>query len=664
MGGLYGAKPDRYEEDGVLEQLQKGNSDIQFGRYISMHREKQQYSAQQLGDGVCSYREILQLENGTRRPGKLVTDAVLERLGVGAEDYECLLDYPDYQRWEDRQRILHAITWEEFGRAEELLKEYEAKHCEDNNGSKKWERLGRRLERQFHLSMQTLLAYCRGGGKRELEEGYRRALELTVPAPEDQPLSRRALSLKELNLILEVERNREDGGRPERYLEVLEYIEAKHLDDVARAKIYPKAVYFFCCCVEEQRNARKTAGQAEDREWTEERLLGYCGQAIEALREGERMYFLWELLWMRESLLGRLIERLVCRGEAARADAGRAVQEKSRLLRLALEQVYREYGIPKETFEFCYLYVIKEAYCMNDVIRVRRRMLGLKAEALYKDICTDKTLQNIENRRTTPQRPVAEELLERLGLPKDRTKTEIVTDDLEVRELVSQMRRELNDKNYAKANELLERLRQGISAEIPCNWQFLKKQEALLDWHMGKLSREEYQEKMRKALEITLPLEAFLAEGEKYLTNVELTCIQNMITNMEEGSEEILICMHRFEEMYQPIIRRGMQETVANMYEFIMGTVGSMWGNRGEYDRSDEIDDTIIRGCLRFRRIGALHGSLYGRWWNHKERVQKGIPTDKSLKQEEELGKCTLFAQFTREYNDVEFYQKKLKEET
>ena len=101
---------------------------------------------------------------------------------------------------------------------------------------------------------------------------------------------------------------------------------------------------------------------------------------------------------------------------------------------------------------------------------------------------------------------------------------------------------------------------------------------------------------MREALELTLPLEAFLSEGKKYLTNMEQTCIQNLMQGMDRDSREFRICVGRVEEMYQPLIEEGLQEAVSGMYEHVMGFIGSEWGDKGEYDREDMYSGIIMQG--------------------------------------------------------------------
>lgn len=52
-------------------------------------------------------QELSLLESGKRLSNKLLQDAIVERLGIGAEDYELFLGAAEYRRWEERQRIFH-----------------------------------------------------------------------------------------------------------------------------------------------------------------------------------------------------------------------------------------------------------------------------------------------------------------------------------------------------------------------------------------------------------------------------------------------------------------------------------------------------------------------------------------------------------------------------
>ncbi len=59
-----------------------------IGMYINRLREKKGYTLEQTSDGLCTVQLLFQLEKGEKDVSKRLQDAIFERLGVGAEDYE------------------------------------------------------------------------------------------------------------------------------------------------------------------------------------------------------------------------------------------------------------------------------------------------------------------------------------------------------------------------------------------------------------------------------------------------------------------------------------------------------------------------------------------------------------------------------------------------
>lgn len=536
----------------------RGNTEdgMQFSRFVNKLREKKNLSMEQLCEGLCSPRMVWYLESGERMPDKLVQDAILERLGIGAEDYEHFLDYKEYRRWEARQHILHSITFEKLEQAESLLEEYRGAHDMED-----------KLEKQFYLSMLAQIRRGQGCGEEELRPFIEEALRLTVPLFGQKPLAELALSVKELNLILEAERCRGEEERPERYQEIAEYMETNGFDRRSRAKVYPKAVYYLC---------RSTMARAAGKEQESglrflSQLLKFCNDALEVLRDNGRMYYLWEILDMREKLLGKMMEELAAQGSHCKAEALRSMYQENRAWRQVLEAVYAKFRVPKETFECCYLYVMKGVFCINDVIRIRRGMLGMSRKELCEGICDVKTLQRIEGWKTSPQRAIVRELFERLGLSGELVRTELVTDSSEARELLRKLRNSWDRHRRDLADELLIQIRKFVPAEIRCNQQALMFEEALKRRKRGELGNAESYDQFKSALELTIPYEAFLSEGQKYLTNEEQTCIINMMLSMDKDDDEFWNCICRFEELYQPYFKQGLEETATNMYEFEIG---------------------------------------------------------------------------------------------
>lgn len=629
-----------------------------FGAYISDLRGKRGYALEQVCEGLCTAQRLFQMETGCQSAGKLLQDAILERLGVGAEDYEHYLHYREYEKWEMRQRILHRISCGKAAWAKELLEEYCRLYGGDCRGGKA---VGERLERQFYLSMWAQIRCMEGAEEAEMCAILDEAVQLTVPGLWEKPLRGRVLSLKEWNLILEVEKYKDGGGEEIHYREIMACLEAAALDTVGMAKVYPKAVCFLCGCVKEKDDA------------VEAELFGYCNSAVEILRNASRMYYLWELLDLREQYLehrtgSRLKERFWDRNQAeednssADTDFAGVCAENAGWKR-ALEDVYADYGIQKETFHYCYLYLEKGVSCISDVIRIRRRMLGIKAEELCQGICDIKTLRRLENRKRATQRAIVVQLFERLGLSGEMTRTELVTDSPEARQMMKQLRSYGNERDTEKEEMVLSRIKKMVSTEIRCNRQAVMRKELNLLKDQGEIGRKEYYRQMQTALELTLPFEAFLHDGDKYMTHEEQACIQNMMQEMDRESNEFMLSIKRFEAIYHPVAEGELLGTVSGIYGLIMGYIGSELGNRGELDKSDWYNETMVREELRSRRLALISVGLYNRWWNYTERKRKNIPCCRLLNGEEELTKCIVLSRLVQQKFYESVYQKKLEHE-
>lgn len=644
-----------------------------FIDYVNSLREKEGFSLQEVCEGICNPQEIHYLEQGKREVDRLLEDAILERLGVGAEDSENYLFYDDYKRWEHRQHILHKITYENFQEAEALLEKYRRSYC----GSESDLGAGSKLEREFYYSMLAQLRRCQGASEEELESLFHRALSLTVPDYKQTKVFQKVLSLKELNLMLEAERYRKEGERPKRYQKIVEYIDGRGFDKRGRGKIYSKAVYYFVRCVMSRQPSGGSScssildmlailgGKKDSGGWTTAGLLCYCERAIEILRDNRKMYFLWEILCLREILLKQLAEEVAYRQEQdgerlARIISLEPLQKENRDWKELLEKVYRKYRVPRETFDYCYLYVVHGVNCINDVIRIRREMLGMSQKELCEGICDIKTLRRLEKYQTKSQRAIVRGLFERLGLSEELSRWELISGSPEARELYEQVKWNMNNGNWERVEELHSRIKKLAPEEIKYNRQAYIREEAVIMWQRKEIDKEEYRRRVKEALELTVPYETFLKEGEKYLTHGEQECIENSMFGMKKGSKELLTFMRRFEEIYSFYVENDLLETEMGMYDFVMSYIGSKWGSAGQYDTADYYNGIITEGALRFRRISHLHDSLYDRWWNNMKRIEEGIPVEKVLDAEEELTKCILFSELEKRKDDAEFYQKKL----
>ncbi len=329
-----------------------------------------------------------------------------------------------------------------------------------------------------------------------------------------------------------------------------------------------------------------------------------------------------------------------------------------------MESVYAKYSIPKTTHSYCYLYIEKGVACVNDVIRIRRNMLGMCRAELCQGICDQKTLVRLENKKTNSQKAVVVELFERLGLAGTLSRTVLVTERPEFRRLISRMRWYNINFEIDKAEIILAQIKALVSADKKCNLQFLMQQEVNLQGQRQELDDETYCQKMQEALELTLPFKAFLKKGEKYLTYQEQICIQNLMQKMNKKGDDFRNCMERFEEMYIPIVEGELIETVNEIYGFVMRYVQSELEGLGKYNQAKRYAENIIREELRSYRMPFIARCLYACWRNDTQRRGHGILTGRMLDTKTELTNCIRFSRLSKLTFDESYFKEMLQHGT
>ena len=613
--------------------------DNNFGSFLSEIRIKKKIKLEQLSDGLCTVSMLSRIENGTREAEKLLKDCLLQRLGIIPENYENFLYYSVYKHWKERQSIIHCILYNEIEKAQKLLDEYYKTHDMDYL-----------LEEQFYLTMLGQIRSYQGAERKELKEIFEKAASLTIPELEKRSLQKRILSVEELNLYLEYLHYKEEENLLLKYEELFSYIDTMQLDTFAMAKIYPKLVYYFLLELGEE----LTGDKIKAAKW-----LNFCNNAITILQKANRMFYFWELLGMKEKLLLYLIETNDGM-ELRQTDKLKEWLKQCRAWRETLGSIYDEYNVSKETKDFCYLYVDREVYCIGDVIRIRRKMFGMSMSKLSKGICSERTISRLERHETEPQRQLVRALFERLNMATELYKTDLITDNPEALELFSELKRQVLNRDCGKVDQLLEQVKEKVSLDIPENRQVLKRSEIVNEFWKENLSKEDYVKQLKEVISYTIPYEIAVVSGEKYLTNNEISCMQNIITKIDGSYPELKECI---EVLYDLFEKQKQAENCLNMYEFVMRVVSSQLGNCEEYDVSDKINRKMLSYVLVNRRIGAIHRTIYSLFWNNEQRLKKQHPIKLGADTKQELIKCINFCEMSGSLRFISFYKKKLEED-
>ncbi|EOS33888.1 hypothetical protein C804_01897 [Lachnospiraceae bacterium A4] len=502
-------------------------SEQDFPVFLKRVRMESGVPEEVLAEGLMNVSRLSRIESGERTVCKTMRNCLLGRLGVAPDLYENLLDNEDYAEWVWQHQILCAIDQKAIQLAEQLLGEY-----------KKQEPLHDKTKQQFCIMMNAEMMKQQGADRSVLGSLYEMAVCLTVPHVEQtyqEGTPEKLLSVLEVNAILEYEYYWQSANNTFaakcRYW--MTYVEDSLFDELSKAKIYPKIVWYYL---------RETLAEYKTLDLTGlYDALRVCEQAVEMLRDTGRAYYLTELLECRKQILEEMIHKLVEGGRLREAERYEQLLQESTALEELLKNLYTAYDVPVYMQDCTYLYRQRWVFAIGDVLRIRRNMLGLTQEQVCEGICSVKSLRRAEKKQANMQREPLGKILMRLGLSKVIQKTALVTNDRSVLHLHHELDVCRNNREPEKARALLGQMKNKLCLEIPENMQFVMEYEAALDLIEGKITGSEFIEREDEALRCTLKSEKFYDAEEVYLTETEMSCICNEAKEADETEKRKLI---------------------------------------------------------------------------------------------------------------------------
>ena len=620
------------EETKVYPQSE---ADQDFAKLLKNIRTEEKVSLDQLAMGLMSASQLVKIENGERPINKNIRDRLLERLGVAKELYENLLDLCDFEEWDYKKKILSAIQDKKIEDAYRLLKEYKA-HLREND----------RINHQFILAMWGEVLKQEGASKEKIAECYRKAVILTIPDAEKVWWEKRPLSVLEMNLLLETLVYGNETDDLYKYRVLMDYVDMGYYDEIMKAKIYPKIVYYYL----KKQILFKEYWNVE----TQTENLKICEKAIDKLRDAGRTYYLVELLEIEIQILETMPEDEVT--EHLEKNGTDRINAKE--LMSVIKNLYAEYEVPAYMQDCTYFYQQKWIFSMKDVLRTRREMFGLTQEQLCEGICSAKSLRRAEKGQTDMQRETLKKILNRLGLSGQMQWSRLITSDREVIRMAEELADYINDRKFSVASKQLESLKSRIDLDIPQNKQYFLEKQALLAFEQGKVKKEEFVKMEKEALECTLRVENLYRKENVYLTEQEIRCIRNSWKGMEkkEKKESVKFLL----EFYgKNILKNGFSEAIS-MYEFVTESAVNELGNMGEHEWAEEIDRRAIRASLLCRRVWNVHYKLYDILWNENEIMKKNGKRVSNGEMNTELKRCIIISHYVKRYFYENVYKEKL----
>lgn len=615
---------------------------MQFHTFLSVMRRGRHITLERLARGLCSESMLTRIEEGERLPGKMLRDRLLARLGLTNDGYEDFLLADEYRAWQRRQKLLNAIENKDILEAEKMIA------CYERQGEKK-----DKIERQFYLTMRAQVIQDQGVEYEELRRIYGRAIDCTLPGREVKQWKESLLSEQEWNLLLEyigcggsvgqLSVCADETYQMAAYEILLSAIEEAGMDSYCLVKIYPKAVYALCLELMKEVEPKRHCG----------RILQLCSTAVELLRSTKRMFYLCELLEIMEHVWeeqrkGEDGENSVC--------IGGVTLSKVRLWRKELVGLYQSAGVSEKMENCVYLYRQTKNRFIGEVVRRRRKMLGMTKKGLCEGICHEKTLGRLENGTAKTQREVTVKLLERMRVSPEYQRYRIVTDKYEVLILYDAVGKALNNRDMKAMGGILPQLKAMIPMELTINRQEIAFLENLYLWHTEKITKQECLLRLKEILGETVPLERIGQAQEEYLSVGELIYLYN-IADKSEGGEKAELMGAVYAICKRLVSENGIGADIS-IYNLVINAIASYFGDVGEYDISNEMSNRVLRENLVLRRMTMLHESIYNKLWNRVERSKKSGDAEPKKSFRVELESCIRLAGLCRDMFSEKFYIK------
>lgn len=613
---------------------------INYHGFLRALREMNQVSQECVSKGVCTVSGMNRFENGNRVAEKLMRDRLTARLGISGEKYEDYLQPKEYVRWEQRLRIVKAIEDRKFDLAKKELSSYEelpGLNC---------------VNKQYVETMRFMILSLEGAADEVLLECINKALKHTVPNAAKAVAGAHLLCDQEINLIAEQIRlcppskvvKDVSVWRMSEYEKLLTYIEHSCWEKLQKAKVYPKIVHNICQILLE-----KSPTMEECR-----RGLELCHNAIELLRDTSRLYYFIELTEARRALAEHLISFNVDDSEKAELD--KMLHENNEWEKV-FKELYTEYKVAPYMSDFCYLYYETECHDMVEVIETRRKMLGLSRVKLADGICTDRTIIRFEREGRNPSIDLVRLLFEKMGLCAEYRRTPIIVADGKALMMYLDLVNKINRLEYKEAEQCIHVLSEEICMNIVYNKQEINRLHNLVLLKNKTITRKNLEECAIDSVQYTLPISAIehgVRNLTSYLTRSEVECVYDIAFNGEGREAEI--CNQYIKQRCEKLLI-DFPPAMMPIFELLLSRMASELGDKGEYDKSCNISQSILGKSLLYRRTHNISESIYNILWNEIE-SHPNVTTnnDNILKK---IKKCICISRATNEMEWVTFFENK-----
>lgn len=558
----------------------------QIGKLISYERNRAGMNVDELCRGLCSRTFLMRVESGERACEKILADALLQRAGVSADKFVYMIN-PEEQDWLILREKLTEAVEEGNEKAALLLMEKYRKMTENKS----------KLHRQLLLLLQVMLWFKNDGDRATMLHSLQEAWRITMGTASMEEIDDCSLTSTEFVLVMMYYRILEEQGCMEDaakgYQLLLSHLE-KFADEEDRVKLYPQIAY---------RLAEKYLQDGDT-----EKAVSLAKKSIALLKVRGRLFYLRQFLEIIARYGG------LCPEEARQAEQ----------ICESLKWLYRKYEVEEKGWIWNIPFGMAEVELCGNLIRARRKVLGLSQEDLAENICDPVTISRIECGKVAPKRQVFQKLMERVGMSGGSFETVVQVERPELLDLAIQISILLSHSKGEEAEPLIVQLEQKMKSNNKFARQYLLHVKALALYNQKKISAKQHTTLQEEALYLTLPRVSIDKLADWSFSSQEVSIIHALSYSCGEigKEEETIRLLQIVQKQYEnkPFV---LTHYVAG-YELTTRNLGNVLGNVGKYEEAIEVAEKGIRLSLQAGRGTVLIASLYDCGWDMEQMWETG----------------------------------------
>lgn len=526
-------------------------------------------SQEDVARNIVSQKTISKFEKMGDMPNCLVLCALMQRMGDTMDYFTTMLSKQEYEYFAWRKKVLKQIQENQVDESVWSCKEA----CDFT--------LNANLQEQF-------LKFWKGYCKNDVEL-MKEAIFLTIENPAAGSKWMRCMSTTEIAyLLIYLEKRAQlheklESDNSQLLCEIVTYLE-ENTEDVEKVKLYGKAVSLFGNYV-----------PADSRQ----KLFLYK-KALELQRKYARLDGM-------TALLKGLLEQYHKIG----------IQEEENYTEMlrALTAVKKEFGVREHSFVIQELNA--EYVLLHEVLKSYRQERRLSVSEIDEQACSEKTYRALEKGKRAANHSTYEILAELMDIRIGKYHADIISDKYFDYKLAGEIETARRNQRQKESMLLLDKLEKSLGdlVKLNVNKQFIARWRTIQDLYDNKIEPQEFMEKIKEAVRLTIPQWDFGYGAHFYLkTEMMLVYYLAIGYRMQGKTKEALDIIQKLWNIYDT----REVDAAFNMDERLLFLV--FWKNLmtdlGEYGKALEMAKIGIKMSFDSGKGGKLNNFVTEMGWS------------------------------------------------